>query len=149
MRNYVFEPWHFYKIKCLVPKPKKDGGGLHIKWKFWFALQDGEKPAGFFVNSKKTDRTPLNPLLMDIIPEDINRYLPDNASYHHKIRHESVINFRLKKFESAKEIIEAETIFQTMPKSLAYKIINFLEVSKHHIPNKRMKAMEDALKKYL
>ena len=145
MRNYVFEPWHFYKINCLVPKSKEDGGGYHKKWKFWFHLVSGEPQDGFFINSKERWG---NLLQMKIDPDDINRCLPVNASQYHKLTQESVINFK-ETYIKSENVFKVETILQKIPKPLAQKTMQFLKANKHHIPNKRMKTMEDTLKKYL
>ena len=145
MSYLIFDPWHFYKIKCFVPKSKQEGGGTRIRWKFWIHLVSGDPHDGFFINSKKKWG---NPLQMDIAPDDINCYLPIDAPNHHKLMHASFINFK-KTNINRKNIVEAEIIFNTMPTPLAHKILEFLKANERHIPKGRMKIMEDELKKYL
>ena len=145
MSHLNFEPWHFYKIRCRVPKSKEDGGGYHEKWKFWFHLISGETQDGFFINSEKRWG---NPLQMDIASDDINCHLPVDAPKHHKLIHASVVNFKQTNI-NGEDIFEVDEIFHAMPKPLACKIMSFLKVNEHHIPGNRMKIMESELKKYL
>ena len=142
MSSLIFEPWHYYKIYCLVPK---GGGGFEEKWKFWFPLISGEPQDGFFINSKERRG---NPLQMEIKPVDINCYLPAHVPKHYRLDYTSFINFKQTKIKG-ENIFKVNKILETMPKNLADKFNSFLENNTHHISKDRKEIIEATLKKYL
>ena len=113
----------FYTVrKCKVPKPDKEGGGKHESPKYCLSVLS-DRDAGFFVSSEARKS---NIRQMEISPEEINPYIPDEMPDYYKLEKISYANLaELIDFDE-KEVASAIELCR-IPYDVAKKIVGELE----------------------
>lgn len=121
---------YFYKIQCTdLKQSKEQGGGTREGYKFCLAVLT-DQSAGFFINTKirysKAKNTRESQI--KILPQEINSYLPHDASEYHKLKHTSYLDLsNLKRFRKV-DVPSAEEICE-MPQPIVQKTIDFFKNS--------------------